>query len=106
MLSEQSPTHFDMTTLFTALLADTTEKDGIAISVDDCDCEECTARRGDIHIYSTLELAIVKDGHAIIQRLTPGEAKDFAKKIIRYAEFVQATNNAVAEQLNEMEDYV
>lgn len=106
MLSEDSPTHFDMTTLFTGLLADTTEKDSIAISVDDCDCEECTARRGDIHIYSTLELAIVKDGHAIIQRLTPGEARDFAKKIVRYAEFVDATNKAVADQLDELEEFV
>lgn len=106
MLSEPSATSFEMTTLFSALLADTTENDGIAISVDDCDCDECNSRRANIHIYSTLELAIVKQGHAIIQRLTPKEAKDFAKKMIRYAEFVDATNKAVADQLDELEEFV
>lgn len=106
MLSEPSVTSFDMSTLFSALLAETTEKDGIAVSVDDCDCEECSLRRGNIHIYSTLELAIVKEGQAILQRLTPSEAKKLANKIIRYANFVDATNKAVADQLNELEEYV
>lgn len=95
-----------MTTLFSALLAQTTEKDGVAVSIDDCDCEECNSRRGNIHIYSTLELAIVKDGQAILQRLTPDEAKMLANKIIRYADFVDATNKAVADQIDQLEEYV
>ena len=106
MLSESGVTTFDMTTLFSALLAQTTEKDGVAVSIDDCDCEECNSRRGNIHIYSTLELAIVKDGQAILQRLTPDEAKMLANKIIRYADFVDATNKAVADQIDQLEEYV
>lgn len=61
-------------------------KDIIA-TIDDCDCQECSVRRGLIGIDSNIMLKLpMPDGGSIVQRLSLQEAKMLGSALVAYAE--------------------
>ena len=61
-------------------------KDIIA-TIDDCDCQECSVRRGLIGIDSNIMLKLpMPEGGSVVQRLSLQEAKMLGSALVAYAE--------------------
>lgn len=75
---------------------------GFHVGIDDGDDEVSEERRGDIHIYSTIEVSICSEDILVVQRLTPEEARKVAALLIRYANISEDVGKSVAAELDEM----
>jgi hypothetical protein len=79
---------------------------GFHVGIDDGDDEISEDRRGDIHIYSTIEVSICSENILAVQRLTPEEARKVASLLIKYADISEDVGESVEAELNEMEKFV
>ena len=77
-----------------------------SIDIDDCPCEKCEERRGNVVIpFSTIEITILVDGKQVTQRLTPEEAGKLADKLKEFSEFVERLNQDISKEENSMGEY-
>ena len=78
---------------------------GFHVGIDDGDDEISEDRRGDIHIYSPIEVSICSENILAVQRLTPDEARKVAALLLKFAQISEEVGKIAEAELNEMEKF-
>jgi len=98
--------HFKLDSIFAIVNQDGSRQDSFSVDIDDCPCPKCEDRRGETVIpFSTIEITINSGGREITQRLTTGEAKEVAKWLNEYADFVESLNQDLHDEENPLEEF-
>ena len=98
--------HFSIDHMFLPHMSKGPKGNHFSIDIDDCPCEECESRRGNVVLpFSTIEITIVVNGKQVTQRLTPEEAGKLADKLKEFSEFVEALNQDISKEEDAMGEY-
>lgn len=81
------------------------KEEGFHVGIDDGDDDISEDRRGDIHIYSTIEVSISSENILAVQRLTPYEARKVAALLLKFAQISEEVGKRAEAELNEMEKF-
>ena len=98
--------HFKLDSIFAIVSQEGNKEDSFSVDIDDCPCPKCEERRGDTIIpFSTIEITVNWDGKQITQRLTTEEAKEIARWLNEYADFVEVLNSDLHDEENPLEEF-
>ncbi len=65
-------------------LIDPNAEKGVMVHIDDCMCEDCSCKRGDIVYGSTILLEITNTKSTMVARLLPHEARALARELFKH----------------------